>query len=229
MTDQQPPTYSTPPASTEAPAPEGAPAYAAAPPSPVGPPLAPKTNTLAIISLIAAFFVSLAAVICGHIALSQIKKRGEGGRGLAIAGLILGYLGLVAGIVWLIIVFAVIIPASTTLVSKATDCATVTTAGTTMISSVSTAFSEASSSPENAQADIKKATDAFQSETANVKDAEIAAGVKTVDAKLEAMNKAFGDLVAAGDQGDPAALQTAANDVDTAFTNLSKVCTNIAK
>lgn len=30
-------------------------------------------------------------MICGHIALSQIKRSGESGRGLAIAGLIIGY------------------------------------------------------------------------------------------------------------------------------------------
>ena len=50
-------------------------------------------------SLVSAFFVSLAAIITGHIALSQIKKTGEQGRGLAIAGLIIGYIGLVVGII----------------------------------------------------------------------------------------------------------------------------------
>lgn len=58
-----------------------------------------KTNTLAIVSLISSFFVSLLGVIFGHIALSQIKRTGEGGRGLAIAGLVIGYLGIVAGII----------------------------------------------------------------------------------------------------------------------------------
>ena len=43
--------------------------------------------------------MSLAAIITGHIALSQIKKTGEQGRGLAIAGLIIGYIGLVVGII----------------------------------------------------------------------------------------------------------------------------------
>ena len=61
-----------------------------------------KTNVLAIVSLVSAFFVSLAAIITGHIALSQIKKTGEQGRGLAIAGLIIGYIGLVVGIIVLI-------------------------------------------------------------------------------------------------------------------------------
>ncbi|UYN83338.1 MAG: DUF4190 domain-containing protein [Microcella sp.] len=80
---------------TPPPAPEPTP-YASAP-------AGPKTNTLAIISLVLAFFISLGAVICGHIALGQIKRTGEGGRGLAIAGLILGYLGLLVGL--LVIIF----------------------------------------------------------------------------------------------------------------------------
>ncbi|MEN9621068.1 MAG: hypothetical protein RL499_1261 [Actinomycetota bacterium] len=66
-------------------------------PTPYAAPAGAKTNTLAIVSLVLAFFISLGAVICGHIALSQIKKTGENGRGLALAGLILGYVGLVVG------------------------------------------------------------------------------------------------------------------------------------
>jgi peptidyl-prolyl cis-trans isomerase B (cyclophilin B) len=83
MSDVTPPPAPTPPAAAP---------YAAAP-------TGPKTNTLAIVSLVLAFFVSLGAVICGHIALGQIKKTGENGRGLAIAGLVLGYLGLVGGLI----------------------------------------------------------------------------------------------------------------------------------
>jgi hypothetical protein len=37
---------------------------------------------------------SLLGVIFGHVALNQIKQRGESGRGLAIAGIVLGYLAL---------------------------------------------------------------------------------------------------------------------------------------
>ncbi|TFC78309.1 DUF4190 domain-containing protein [Cryobacterium cheniae] len=59
-------------------------------------PAAPKTNTLAIVSLVSAFFVSLAAVITGHLALGQIRRTNEAGRGLAVAGLVLGYLGIVS-------------------------------------------------------------------------------------------------------------------------------------
>ncbi|MDH6237976.1 DUF4190 domain-containing protein [Cryobacterium sp. CG_9.6] len=74
-----------------------------APPRPVsGQPAGPGPDTfnvLAIVSFVSAFVVSLAAIICGHIALSQIKKTGEKGRGLAIAGLVLGYVGLIGGII----------------------------------------------------------------------------------------------------------------------------------
>ena len=50
-----------------------------------------KTNVLAIISLIAAFVMPVAAIVTGHIAMSQIRRTGEQGEGLAKAGLILGY------------------------------------------------------------------------------------------------------------------------------------------
>ena len=70
---------------------------------------APRTNTLAVVSFVSAFFVSLAAVITGHIALAQIRARGEAGRGLAIAGLVLGYLGVV--LVTALIAFAVLFAA----------------------------------------------------------------------------------------------------------------------
>lgn len=50
-----------------------------------------KTNTLAIVAFISSFFVHILGIILGHIALSQIKRSGEGGRGLALAGTIIGY------------------------------------------------------------------------------------------------------------------------------------------
>lgn len=59
----------------------------------------PRYNVLAIVSLVSAFFISLVAVITGHMALGQIKRTGEKGRGLAIGGLVLGYVGIVGGII----------------------------------------------------------------------------------------------------------------------------------
>ena len=78
----------------------------------------PRTNPLAIVSLVLSlvavfvwFLGSLGAVICGHIALNQIKRTGEGGRGLALAGVIIGYVGLGLTVIF-VIVYALIIAAA---------------------------------------------------------------------------------------------------------------------
>ena len=67
----------------------------------------PRTPPVAIWSLILAvlsftcgwLFTAIPAVICGHIARSKIRKSGGtvGGKGIATAGLILGYIALVIG------------------------------------------------------------------------------------------------------------------------------------
>lgn len=88
---------------TTAPGLDGGPPYGASPygghpygayaPAPVPVP----TNALAILALVFGILGGIAAIPLGHVALSQIKRTGESGRGLAIAGLVLGYLWL-AGI-----------------------------------------------------------------------------------------------------------------------------------
>ena len=61
-------------------------------------------NTLAVVSLATAVtgFGAIAGIITGHFALAQLKHSGQSGRGLAIAGLAVGYVVLgfwiVAGI-----------------------------------------------------------------------------------------------------------------------------------
>lgn len=112
---QQPPTppaYQPPPAAPAAPA--AAPAYqqqqqqAPYGQQPYGAPTEKPYNALAIVSLVTGvLFISLVAIITGHIALSQINKTQEKGRGLAIGGLVLGYVGFVGGI---LMFFLVIVP-----------------------------------------------------------------------------------------------------------------------
>ena len=58
-----------------------------------------STNALAIVSLVCAFLFAPLGIIFGHISLSQIKKTGEEGRGLAIAGLVISYLITVSTVV----------------------------------------------------------------------------------------------------------------------------------
>lgn len=72
----------------------------------------PKTNTLAIVSLVASLsslvlgITSIVGIITGHIALSQIKKTGENGRGLALGGLIAGYVLTALGLLAVILLIA---------------------------------------------------------------------------------------------------------------------------
>jgi hypothetical protein len=51
-----------------------------------------QTNTMAILSLVFAFVFAPAAIVLGHIARKQIRQRGDSGDGLALAGLICGYI-----------------------------------------------------------------------------------------------------------------------------------------
>ena len=69
---------------------------------------APPTNSLAVVSLVAGILswllcpivAAIVAVVTGHLARSQIRTSGESGGGLAIAGLVLGYVHL---LVWAVI------------------------------------------------------------------------------------------------------------------------------
>ena len=57
------------------------------------------TNTLAIASLVCAFVFAPLGILFGHMSLSQIRKTGEEGRGMAIAGLVIGYAMIVLTVV----------------------------------------------------------------------------------------------------------------------------------
>lgn len=98
--------------------PPAAPAYAApaygAPAAGYGQAATQKTNTFAIISLVASIagwitgITFIVGIIFGHISLGQIKKTGENGRGMAIAGLVVGYVGIALTIIGIIIFIAVL-------------------------------------------------------------------------------------------------------------------------
>jgi hypothetical protein len=82
-------------------------------PSPYGmpqgyPTASPGFNGLSIASMVLGilwlYWVgSILAVIFGHVALRQIRRTGQRGRGMAIAGLVLGYIGLAALVTVIII------------------------------------------------------------------------------------------------------------------------------
>ncbi|WP_439692923.1 DUF4190 domain-containing protein [Curtobacterium sp. SP.BCo] len=72
----------------------------------------PKTNTLAILSIVfglgaiplwfMAILLGPAGAILGHVALGKIKQSGEGGRGLALTGIIAGWVMTGVWILWII-------------------------------------------------------------------------------------------------------------------------------
>ena len=82
-----------------------------------GYPAAPNTNGMAIGALVASIagtavcgIGSIVGIILGYIALNQIKRTGEQGRGMAVAGIIIGYV--IVALVVLYIVVVVIIATS---------------------------------------------------------------------------------------------------------------------
>lgn len=66
------------------------------------------TNTFAVIAVILAFVQPIAGIIFGHISLSQIKRNGDAGRGLALTGLILGYVSLVSIIFFVVMYLSMV-------------------------------------------------------------------------------------------------------------------------
>lgn len=60
-----------------------------------------KTNGLAIAALVCSFFCGLLGIILGIVAISQINKSNEGGKGLAIAGIAIGAVSIV--FTWMIV------------------------------------------------------------------------------------------------------------------------------
>lgn len=104
---QQPPHHQAPVGQAPGAHPPGPAAYGPGPHGPAAYSPVPgrrRTNGLAIAALVCGFLLAPLGVIFGIIALGQIRRHGESGRGLAIAGLAVGavltalvVLGLLAG------------------------------------------------------------------------------------------------------------------------------------
>lgn len=123
-----PPTYRATPGYGTTPAYSAAPGYAATQPYTGAPAYGSyrPTNVLAWVSLglavgaiVVGTLASIAAVICGHIARRQIRETGQQGDGLAIWGLVVGYLGIAFSV--LIIVFFLVVFAGLGIVSTVPD------------------------------------------------------------------------------------------------------------
>ena len=96
-------------------------------PPPLGTPHG-EVNTLATLSIVFAFVFAPAGAALGHVALYQIKRRGQRGRGRAIVGLTLSYVIIVLAVIALL-TWLVIANSSQSPSGPATTTATQTTTG----------------------------------------------------------------------------------------------------
>ena len=80
--------------------------------------LAPRSAALAAVSMVLGilsyifcmmFLFSVPAVICGHIALSRIKKGEASGKGFATAGIVLGYVNIAISLIFILCLTALFI------------------------------------------------------------------------------------------------------------------------
>jgi hypothetical protein len=76
----------------------------ARPRTPQSPQVLQPTNAFAIVALVCALIGgSVLGIVFGHVALSQIRRTGERGEGMANAALVIGYLALIALVIIVII------------------------------------------------------------------------------------------------------------------------------
>jgi hypothetical protein len=117
-----------------------------------GPIPAPRTSSLAVWSLVLGvigfltFIPSLAAVICGHLAHGKIKRSAGAltGKGIATAGFVLGY----AGLVFLPLLAVVGFAAGSAAIGKAKKVSTIATA-VSIESAVNNFYTEYGEMPSN--------------------------------------------------------------------------------
>lgn len=148
-----------------------------APPPPPGyglPPVQQKTNTMSILGLVFAFLIPLLGIIFSAIGLKQTKERNEGGRGLAVTGLILS---IIFTLIWVLLwVFVFAVGAAAVKQAGSVDAA---------LSSASSAIASAS----NAQANDKGVADACNViiPAASNSDLENASSVKQYQASIASL------------------------------------------
>jgi anti-sigma factor RsiW len=81
----------------------------------VSPAVVPRTNQMAVASLVCGlcqvffwFVAGVPAIVFGHVARRQIRQTGEAGSGMATAGLIMGYVGVLVPLIALIAAVAAV-------------------------------------------------------------------------------------------------------------------------
>lgn len=198
-----------------------------APPPPpgygYGAPQPQRTNTMAILGLVFAFIVSPLGIVFSAMGLKQTRERGEGGRGLALAGMILSIIFTLLWVVYLVLAVTVLSTAvrSASAIDAAASSASkaVASANSQALASESAALSAAQQStgpadaagvaaachvivPAAANSDIGSATNVeeYQAELGALMETLSAAAATTSDASFIAdVQKLVDDFQAVSD------------------------------
>lgn len=85
------------------------PAGPVAPPAPSQSTILGNTNTFAFLAIIFAFISPIAGIVFGHMGLSQIRRKGEAGRGIGLTGLIISYASLAFLLLFFIFYISIIV------------------------------------------------------------------------------------------------------------------------
>lgn len=169
----------------------------------------PSVNPLALVAFIGSFFVGLVGVICGHIALSQLKKTRETGYGFALAGVIIGYVTTAFGLLTVTLIIVPVIfgiaaaeqsalhSAQAAPVSQA-DATTVTEASSALTTSIDSIASTMVASPAPARDALNSAEEAFKSTTSTISDGTLRTDVHYLNDDLtffssDLANYTYGD------------------------------------
>lgn len=202
------------------------------------PPYAPEptTNVLAIVALAGSFFVGLVGIICGHIALGQIRRTGEKGRGLALAGMIIGYVQTAFVVLWTVTAVVVVVIAGvtssmasggdvTSAGDSAGDCATVENASIALSVALTDIATSWENDPASAKQAVVDATTAFEDSTSDVSDSTLEYRLNSEQADLDKLNTALVDYQAAGDgQKDPLLVANAITTTSRDLLELNTSC-----
>ncbi|WP_210402795.1 DUF4190 domain-containing protein, partial [Leucobacter sp. OAMSW11] len=170
------------------------PPYQQQPGAQVPAPQAPM-NPLALVSFIGSFFVGLVGVICGHIALKQIKRDGSRGRGFALAGTIIGYVSVATGIIATIVIIVTLVTGAAIVGTAASEAQKQYEDSQTSIAPTETTESTPSESSDGTKASSAFCTalDKVEKESLNIDPSAGAAPQALIDAYKELASAATGD------------------------------------
>jgi hypothetical protein len=200
---------------------------------------------LAIVAFVGSFFVSLVGIICGHIALGQIKRTGEKGRGFALAGLIIGYVSIALTIVGVTILIIVSIAGGLAVASAVrsmpselpaptdslgdialeVDCARLSAAADSLIPVLDDQLPNLATDPTTAQAQIVAAFDAFTATTSGLTDPDLSAEVDAFNADVDAFKADLDAYIATPEaERDTTQLESDVNAISDQFDTLGSYC-----